>query len=383
MSIDDKKVKTLCEDLEKEPLLHMSLHSMELFHSDFLAWFANSFPEQAAAVFLPWTVPMAGAQAGRSERESNHLDLVLHLPDLAPIVVENKVFSVPDEEQLDRYADVLAEREAKGSTYTRVLLSLISPGWATYNGWQLLSYRELAKALRPQVVPIRAADAFAGALVEHYVVLINRLVDLFEFLGTPASDEPLLLNHTVKGYLQQVRISAGVQKARASCVARELRNAVKNKGWSGIRVDDKFSQRTRTSLLEGFCYQGGNGSDLAGDALGWQIQDEQYRLVVITSRLPQREREAYVTKRYLDWFDFTLLGAVTGAHVVRSGRKNLNFQGYDPNFVYRYCKTSQLTPSQIVELGLLYLDRARQVFITNGGSAIPLVDDECNRVSEA
>src|SRR6266567_4657796 len=315
MSIDDKKVKTLCEDLEKEPLLHMSLHSMELFHSDFLAWFANSFPEQAAAVFLPWTVPMAGAQAGRIERESNHLYLVLHLPDLAPIVVENKVFSVPDEEQLDRYADVLAEREAKGSTYTRVLLSLISPGWATYNGWQLLSYRELAKALRPQVVPIRAADAFAGALVEHYVVLINRLVDLFEFLGTPASDEPLLLNRTVKGYLQQVRISAGVQKARASCVARELRNAVKNKGWSGIRVDDKFSQRTRTSLL----------------------------------------------------------GAVTGAHVVRSGRKNLNFQGYDPNFVYRYCKTSQLTPSQIVELGLLYLDRARQVFITNGGSAIPLV----------
>jgi hypothetical protein len=34
--------------------------------------------------------------------ESSHLDLILHLPGLAPIAVENKVFSVPDEEQLDR-----------------------------------------------------------------------------------------------------------------------------------------------------------------------------------------------------------------------------------------------------------------------------------------
>src|SRR6266700_2329250 len=105
---------------------------------------------------------MPGTKAGPSEREAGHLDLVLHLPGLAPIAVENKVFSVPDEEQLNRHAEgTLAQREAGGTRYARVLLSLMSPGWTMYNRWRRLSYRELAEALRPHVAHLRAADAFA------------------------------------------------------------------------------------------------------------------------------------------------------------------------------------------------------------------------------
>jgi hypothetical protein len=192
MNSNDEIVATLCAALEEEPLFHMSLGSKELFHSNFLAWFADYFPAHAAAVFRPWAVPMVEAQADRSEREVDHLDLILHLPGLAPIAVENKVFSVPDEEQLDHLTEgALSQREKEGTSYSRVLLSLMSPGWIMYNGWRQLSYRELAEALRPQVTHIRAVDAFAGDLVEHYVVLISRLVELLDLLGTPAADEPL------------------------------------------------------------------------------------------------------------------------------------------------------------------------------------------------
>ena len=46
-----------------------------------------------------------------SERESTHLEfLVLHLPGLAPLAIENKVFSVPNEEQLSRYGEGLISR---------------------------------------------------------------------------------------------------------------------------------------------------------------------------------------------------------------------------------------------------------------------------------
>ena len=75
---------------DQEPLFHMSLGLKELFHSNYLAWFADYFPESAAAVFHPWAVPMIEAQAGRSEREPAHLDLVLHLPGLAPIAVDDR-----------------------------------------------------------------------------------------------------------------------------------------------------------------------------------------------------------------------------------------------------------------------------------------------------
>ncbi len=259
---------------------------------------------------------------------------------------------------------------------------LISPGWTMYNGWRRVSYRELAQALRPHVAHIRAANAFAGDLVEHYIALIGLLAELFEQLGTPAPDEPLLLNRTVVGYLERARASAGVQKARMSCVARELRSAVRNKGWSDIHVSYDFTRGM--SLLQGFLSTGADGSDPPGDALGWQIQGTQFRLAVMTGQLRgsayRKERETYVAKRYPGWFDFTPLEAVTGtrgklrAHKVRGSR--WIFQGYDPNFVYRYCTTPQLTPAQIVELGLLYLDRARQASITNERPATQPVINE-------
>ncbi len=390
MRSSDEIVATLCAALKEEPLFHMSLGSKELFHSNFLAWFADCFPEHAAAVFRPWTIPMASAQPSRSEREPAHLDLVLHLPGLAPIAVENKVFSTPDEEQLDRYAEgTLAQRSAAETTYARVLLSLMSPGWTTYKGWRLVSYQELAEALRAQVAYIRAADAFAGDLVEHYVVLISLLAQLFEFLGTPVWDEPLLLTPAVAGHLERARLSAGVQKARASHVARELHRTVKNKAWSDVHLGYGFTKGM--SLLEGFCRQGTDGSNPSGDALGWQLQGGQFRLAVITGQLRgpayRTEREAYVAERYAKWFDFTPLDTVSGPtekrriNEVRGG--HWNFQSYNPDFVYRYRTTPGLTPSQIVELGLLYLDRAREVLTSNGGPAIPLIIDEPNQASGA
>ena len=273
-------------------------------------------------------------------------------------------------------------------SYARVLLSLMSPGWTTYKAWRWLSYRELAEVLHPQVAHIRAIDVFAGDLVEHYVVLISRLTELLELLGTPAPDEPLLLSPTVAGYLERARISAGVQKARASYAARELCKAVTEKEWSDVHVEYGFTRGT--SLLEGFCCQQVGATNSLGDALGWQIQGERFKLVVKTGVLQgsahREEREAYVTKHYSDWFDFGPLQAVVGtrwkerSNEVRGGR--WNFQGYDPDFVYHYRIVGGLTLSQVVELGLLYLDRARKVLNTNGRSATGLVYDKHNRVSE-
>lgn len=388
MGSNDKIVATLCAALDQEPLFHMSLGSKELFHSNFLAWFADRFPEPAAAVFSPWSEPMPGAPAGRSKREAGHLDLVLHLPDLAPIVVENKVFSVPDEEQLDRYAkSTVAQRKVGGTRYACVLLSLMSPGWTSYNGWRVLRYRELAEALRAHMAHIRTADAFAEDLVEHYVVLISRLVELFEVLGSPAANESLLLTGSIASDLKRARLSAGVQKARASCVARELRRSVAERGWSGIHVGYGFTNGT--SLLEGFFPQGMGGKDPAGDELGWQLQGTQFRLAVKTGVLQGRahreEREDYVAERYSDWFDFKPLEAIAGiggetlVDEVLGGR--WNYQSYNPNFVYRYRSAPQLTPSQIVELGLLYLDLAREVLTTNAGSAISIGRPSLARIS--
>jgi hypothetical protein len=86
---------------------------------------------------------------------------------------------------------------------------------------------------------------------------------------------------------------------------------------------------------------------------------------VLRGQARREEREAYVADRYSIWFDFAPLEAIAGT--MRKNRGNevrgghWNFQGYNPDFVYRYRIAAVLTPSQIVELGLLYLDRAHQI----------------------
>jgi hypothetical protein len=361
------RVAEVCAVLDAEPLFHVSLGSKELFHSNFLAWFAKSFPRQASVVFGRWCRPQAGQATGEPEREARHLDLVLHLEDLAPIALENKVFSVPDEVQLDRYADgVVSLRESAGMPYSRLLLSLMDPGWENghYNGWRLVRYSELADELSAQVGGVQRTDAFAGELLEHYIDLTRALTRLIDILGTPAPTESLLLHEDVLGLLDQIRISAGVQKARASHVARAIRTELAKEG---VGVDVGYGFTNGLSLIEAYRRLPAGSSDVKPDSLGWQIQGEQFRLVVVTGApalqgKPQRaQREAYVAENYASWFDFELLEKETGAEplatevVIRGGHQ---FHSYDPDFVYRYRKAPKLTPEQIIRIGTAYLSRA-------------------------
>ena len=62
---------------------------------------------------------------GRAARDRAHLDLVLRLPGLAPIAIENKVWSLPEDRQLARYAAGSLQGLDHASL---VLLSFTPPG---------------------------------------------------------------------------------------------------------------------------------------------------------------------------------------------------------------------------------------------------------------
>jgi hypothetical protein len=356
------EVEALCNSLRAEPLFHASLGSKELFHSNLLAWFADSFPRDAAAVFRAWGTALPRAAAMPSERESTHLDLVLHLPGLAPLAIENKVFSVPNDEQLSRYDEgAISRRGLAGHLPSKVLLSLISPGWTEYQGWRWVSYRKLASALDRRVSQVKIADEFAGDVLDHYVRLIRLLVQLVDLLGTPTPEAPFLLPPAITAHLDRARLSAAVQKARASLVVRELQRAIAAQGGVAAEIDHGFTRGT--VLLEGFHRLAPKENDPSSDFLGWQLQGSQFRLAVITGRLGGRSdrerREAYVMERYPHWFDFSLVEKVAGiaptshSRGVRGGR--WKFHGYSPDFVYRYCVVPDLTMAQILEVGLGYL----------------------------
>lgn len=82
----------------------------ELFHNNMLAWILETFPHEADEVFGSLISPAtAGSGTRRVERERENLDLVMHWPDRGSLVIENKVFSVPDSAQLDKYSQKLSK----------------------------------------------------------------------------------------------------------------------------------------------------------------------------------------------------------------------------------------------------------------------------------
>ena len=113
--------------LKAEPLTHLMLGHRELFHSNLLAWFFECMPESADAVFGSLTRASPRSSTLRTvRREKKNLDLWFAWPGRCPLVIENKVFSLPDEAQLASYG----ERAGAGEEHpTLCLLSLSDPSW--------------------------------------------------------------------------------------------------------------------------------------------------------------------------------------------------------------------------------------------------------------
>ncbi len=97
------RIEALCSQLVADPIFAMSLGSKELFHSNLLGWFLEQFPPVAEVFAAAWSGPGPVA-ALRVLREQRHLDLVAEVPGYQAVVVENKMFALPEEDQLDRYA---------------------------------------------------------------------------------------------------------------------------------------------------------------------------------------------------------------------------------------------------------------------------------------
>ena len=91
--------------LNNSPVFQLSLASKELFHSNFIAWLCEAYPQLAGRLFGEFikTAPPAIRRL-RGGSEKKNVDLWLTFPNGQEFVIENKVKSVPDRQQLERIA---------------------------------------------------------------------------------------------------------------------------------------------------------------------------------------------------------------------------------------------------------------------------------------
>ena len=368
------QVMELTKQLDENPLFHFSLNSKELFHSNFLAWYFDRYPSLARHVFTRWSPLQPGAPAQKCLREYKNLDLVVQPAGLAPVVVENKVLSLPDTTQLEEYAQ---EKIGNFEKPTLLLLSVAAPGWSEGQGtystpsghvWKYVSYIELADALdsglNQLIFEDGGIDNFEVDLLRRYIRMIRDLHRLFRSLAITRMDQSLTLTSDVEVNLKSVRLDSVIRKLRANSAAQvAMKFSPSIAHGKAVEFAGRISHGE--SLVEGFATLPN------GDRLGWQLQGSQFRLAVTVAsqELRQRtetareKRHEYVAEHYADWFDFGPFEQTFPALVsqeIPEREANGGFYRFDPGFVYRYRRCPELLINDIAQLSSLYLYRAAE-----------------------
>ncbi len=167
-------------------------------------------------VFEPWLVPSGREDAGQVRREYRHLDLVIEFAGYEALVIENKTFALPDENQLSRYThEAIANVPGQPQL---LLLSLVDPGWPDGTlvvgdrAWQWVSYRQLAGQL---AAAFWDEQEFAGQVIAHEAYLAGLLADLLDVVSVRSLDEPFRLAPNDLRQLHRANIADAIGKARA------------------------------------------------------------------------------------------------------------------------------------------------------------------------
>jgi hypothetical protein len=328
-----ERLAALTRDLSRDPLFAMSLGSKELFHSNLLAWFAEHHGGVSSA--------LTGRDGPiKVHREKLHTDILITAAGQPPLVIENKMFSLPDRAQLDRIAQKFVGQQPE-----LVLLSLSAPAWKLQDPWQWLSYQELTRRLRPTVASVTEADAYQGATLERWLALADRMNTLNSLVAQPGHDEPFLLPPKTRELLASARLDAPAQKMRCQHVAAALAR-------QGVPAVARLTNNL--GLVEWFTR--------AADGLfwGWQLQGEQFRLAMIVpedhpgnGRSPTHKAARHTeARKHPEMFTFD---PINGAGP--QGPQRLEFGDYRPAFVYRYVPIPGITIHQAINLGVEYAQR--------------------------
>lgn len=223
------------ERLIANPLFALSLGSRELFHTNFLAWLLESYPEMIASL-----TSSSLAREFEVHREKYNFDLLIVFKDggsPSSLVVEVKVKDTPRIEQLERYDEkILANKQILGASPEKLLLSLTKAPLGIPNSWRVANLEQLASEIdKASAGCTFAEDHFT--LVRLYRDLCRELNSLVsKIIETDISSRDFLFARTgqeatckyVDETLEDLRFLATLEKHRASKLCEEFKRRSKD-----------------------------------------------------------------------------------------------------------------------------------------------------------
>jgi hypothetical protein len=209
---------------------------------------------------------------GKAEREKHNFDLLVST-DHGEYVIENKVKSLPDIEQIIGY-------QKKRPEAIFILVSLIEPAevFDSLKGClRIVSYEQILN----WISSFKTSDEYLQALVEDYGILISTLLQIKSVAAEMNLDRSLSLRKEDEDILRSIRLFDVAQKIRYSCFA-----ALCDKRLDEMNLEEiHFKNKTEVALTRSLGlvnikirFPDPSGNEIF--RIGIQIQGDRYRLFV-------------------------------------------------------------------------------------------------------
>lgn len=171
----ENKINKIIKELNDNALYKISMSSIELFHSNFWDWMFSKYKE-SIQYFFEDIVHFDDMSDVKSKREHKHLDILIEDTNYF-YIIENKIKSLPDEEQLRRYGEkTIYKKVFKKGIIASIIEIDLSENFKNEGKWVSLGYKEIAmriKKFRDDYINYHNDyDTFDFDLIEKYYNMI-------------------------------------------------------------------------------------------------------------------------------------------------------------------------------------------------------------------
>ena len=225
--MEKNKFEEMVDNLKKSPLYAISKCGIELAHSNFWKWMIefdyfdgfrkiNPFIEVFIKDFY-----VNGNEFSSVEREKDNMDLLISFETIRGekkfLIIENKIKSIPTLEQLEKYQIKVGDNFEKG-----IITGIINTLENT-NGWEFLSYSEIAERINSILKKLNDINAFTKEILLQYINDMNNINDLVVGLNKPD-----LYQWDGEKILEDIKFNDIFKKFQGCKLAKEIVKKINN-----------------------------------------------------------------------------------------------------------------------------------------------------------
>lgn len=348
ISMNNKQsIENALREINNDLMYNLMSASKELFHSNYHAWIFRRSPDIKKRFFKQFGI-VANTTSDDVIREAKKIDLLMSEPGFADIAIENKIYADLQIGQLETYTTALNDAKTPWSGY---VLSLLKPDFnkftsAVSSKWKWLSYDDFIMFLESNKSSL-GLTPFETDYLDNYIKMVKKLSSVMSLL-VPEQHEKLELlqldfNKTFLGNINKMRM-----RAIGNYLTHEVRNLGKHEVFEKMYFGSGIT-RNKIFLECEFPLSDKN-------FLGWQFQEGQFRLYGRIQNLHgkgrHQERVKYAHNNYSSWFDFKDVSEHLPTPLVIMPKDPTIMGQFDPDFIYRYVKISDLSLNSLLQMSL-------------------------------